>query len=76
MMRWADPDVLAECGRFLGTLPNVKRVPVGDTAIAARDIAAAKDPARAAICSKEAAERYVYAADRLLHSHAEKPEAC
>jgi chorismate mutase/prephenate dehydratase len=50
--------VLAECGRFLGTLPNVKRVPVGDTAIAARDIAAAKDPSRAAICSKEAAERY------------------
>ena len=50
--------VLAECGRFLGTLPNVKRVPVGDTAIAARDIAAAKDPTHAAICSKEAAERY------------------
>jgi 3-deoxy-7-phosphoheptulonate synthase len=50
--------VLAECGRFLGTLPNVKRVPVGDTAIAARDIAAAKDLSRAAICSKEAAERY------------------
>jgi len=50
--------VLAECGRFLGTLPNVKRVPVGDTAIAARDIAAAKDPTHAVICSKEAAERY------------------
>jgi 3-deoxy-7-phosphoheptulonate synthase len=50
--------VLAECGRFLATLPDVKRVPVGDTAIAARDIAAAKDPSRAAICSKEAAERY------------------
>jgi 3-deoxy-7-phosphoheptulonate synthase len=50
--------VLAECGRFLASLPDVKRVPVGDTAIAARDVAAAKDPARAAICSKEAAERY------------------
>jgi len=50
--------VLAECGRFLASLPDVKRVPVGDTAIAARDGAAAKDPARAAICSKEAAERY------------------
>jgi chorismate mutase/prephenate dehydratase len=50
--------VLAECGRFLASLPDVKRVPVGDTAIAARDVAAAKDPSRAAIASKEAAERY------------------
>jgi len=50
--------VLAECGRFLASLPDVKRVPVGDTAIAARDVAAAKNPALAAICSKEAAERY------------------
>ncbi len=50
--------VLAECGRFLATLQDVKRVPVGDTAIAARDVAAAKDPSHAAICSKEAAERY------------------
>ncbi len=50
--------VLAECGRFLASLPDVKRVPVGDTAIAARDVAASKDPTHAAICSKEAAERY------------------
>jgi chorismate mutase/prephenate dehydratase len=50
--------VLAECGRFLGTLPDIKRVPVGDTAIAARNIAAAKDPTHAAICSQQAAERY------------------
>jgi 3-deoxy-7-phosphoheptulonate synthase len=50
--------VLAECGRFLASLPDVKRVPVGDTAIAARDVAASKNPALAAICSKEAAERY------------------
>ncbi len=50
--------VLAECGRFLASLPDVKRVPVGDTAIAARNVAAAKDPTHAAICSKEAAERY------------------
>ena len=50
--------VLAECGRFLASLPDVKRVPVGDTAIAARDVAVAKDPSHAAICSKEAAERY------------------
>jgi chorismate mutase/prephenate dehydratase len=50
--------VLAECGRFLASLPDVKRVPVGDTAIAARDVAASKDPSHAAICSKEAAARY------------------
>jgi len=50
--------VLAECGRFLATLPDVKRVPVGDTAIAARDVAAGGDPTRAAIASKEAAARY------------------
>jgi chorismate mutase/prephenate dehydratase len=50
--------VLAECGRFLASLPDVKRVPVGDTAIAARDVAAAGDPARAAIASQEAAARY------------------
>lgn len=50
--------VLAECGRFLATLPDVKRVPVGDTAIAARDVAAAGDPTRAAIASQEAAARY------------------
>jgi chorismate mutase/prephenate dehydratase len=52
------PIVLAECGRFLATLPDVKRVPVADTAVAARDVAAGKNPAHAAICSREAAERY------------------
>jgi chorismate mutase/prephenate dehydratase len=52
------PIVLAECGRFLATLPEAKRVPVADTAIAARDVAASKDPSHAAICSHEAAERY------------------
>jgi chorismate mutase/prephenate dehydratase len=52
------PIVLAECGRFLATMPDAKRNPVGDTAIAARDVAAAGDPSRAAICSHEAAERY------------------
>lgn len=52
------PLVLAECGRFLASLPEVKRVPVGDTAIAARDIAAAADRSRAAICSADAARRY------------------
>jgi chorismate mutase/prephenate dehydratase len=52
------PIVLAECGRFLATQPDAKRVPVADTAIAARDVAADADPSHAAICSREAAERY------------------
>jgi chorismate mutase/prephenate dehydratase len=52
------PIVLAECGRFLGTLPDVRRVPVPDTGIAARDVAAAGDPARGAIASADAAARY------------------
>ncbi len=52
------PVVLAECGRFLGTLPDVRRVPVPDTGVAARDVAAAKDLTRGAIASSEAARRY------------------
>ncbi len=52
------PVVLAECGRFLGTLPDVRRVPVPDTGIAARDVAAAADRARGAIASADAARRY------------------
>ena len=52
------PVVLAECGRFLGTLPEVRRIPVPDTGIAARDIALAADPARGAIASADAATRY------------------
>lgn len=52
------PVVLAECGRFLATLPEVRRVPVPDTGIAARDVAAAGDPSRGAIASSDAAKRY------------------
>jgi 3-deoxy-7-phosphoheptulonate synthase len=52
------PVVLAECGRFLGTLTEVRRVPVPDTGIAARDVAAAKDHTRGAIASADAARRY------------------
>jgi len=52
------PIVLAECGRFLSTLPDVRRVPVPDTGVAARDVAAANDPARGAIASSEAGRRY------------------
>ena len=52
------PLVLAECGRFLATLRDVRAVPEIDTGVAARDIAAAGDPSRAAIASAEAAARY------------------
>ncbi|HZO92634.1 MAG TPA: 3-deoxy-7-phosphoheptulonate synthase [Candidatus Baltobacteraceae bacterium] len=52
------PIVLAECGRLLGTLADVRRVPVPDTGLAARDVAAAGDPARGAIASAAAGARY------------------
>ncbi|MBV9409875.1 MAG: N-acetylneuraminate synthase family protein, partial [Candidatus Eremiobacteraeota bacterium] len=53
------PVVLAECGRFLGALPNnVRRVPVPDTGLAARDVAASGDLSRGAIASDGAALRY------------------
>jgi len=52
------PVVLAECGRFLATLSEVRRVPVPDTGVAARDVAAARDPRRGAIASADAGRRY------------------
>jgi chorismate mutase/prephenate dehydratase len=52
------PVVLAECGRFLATLRDVRAVPVTDTGIAARDVAASGDPTRAAIASTQAGQRY------------------
>ncbi|HYZ15284.1 MAG TPA: 3-deoxy-7-phosphoheptulonate synthase [Candidatus Acidoferrum sp.] len=52
------PIVLGECGRFLGSLPGVRRVPVPDTGIAARDVASLGDPTHAAIASAEAAKRF------------------
>jgi chorismate mutase/prephenate dehydratase len=52
------PVVLAECGRFLATLPDVRSIPVPDTGVAARDVAAGADPTRGAIASADAAVRY------------------
>ena len=52
------PVVLGECGRFLGGLKDVRGVPVPDTGIAARDVAAAGARWRGAIASAEAARRY------------------
>jgi 3-deoxy-7-phosphoheptulonate synthase len=52
------PVVLAECGRFLGTLPSVRRVPYPDTGIAARDVASAGDLTRGVIASADAGRRF------------------
>ena len=52
------PIVLMECGRFLATLPDVRAVPVPDTGIAARDVAASADLTRAAIASRAAGRRF------------------
>ena len=66
------PVVLAECGRFLGTLANVRRIPVPDTGIAARDVAQAADPTRGAIASVDAAARYGLI--ELAHTIADHPD--
>ena len=52
------PIVLEECGKFLATLPGARPVPAIDTGVAARDVAAAKDPTIAAIAPAEAGARY------------------
>ena len=54
----AHPMVLEECGRFLATLPGARPVPAIDTGVAARDVAAGKDPSVAAVAPAEARERY------------------
>jgi monofunctional chorismate mutase len=52
------PVALAQCTRFFETNPSIKATKAFDTAGAAREIADAGDPSRAAIASREAAERY------------------
>jgi chorismate mutase/prephenate dehydratase len=54
----AHPIVLGECGKFLATLPRARAVPAMDTGVAAREVAAAKDPRFAAIAPLEAAAKY------------------
>jgi prephenate dehydratase len=54
----SQPVALAQCGRFLSAHPWMAAVDAYDTAGAARDVAAAGDPATAAIASRRAAERY------------------
>ncbi|MEO8909778.1 MAG: chorismate mutase [Gemmatimonadaceae bacterium] len=52
------PVALAQCSRFFQDNPSIKATKAFDTAGAAREIAELGDPARAAIASQSAAERY------------------
>lgn len=52
------PQAIAQCDEFLRTLPDVQIVPSANTAISAREVAAAGDITRAAIASMEAAKEY------------------
>jgi 3-deoxy-7-phosphoheptulonate synthase len=55
---YSHPAALEQCGRALAALGERALEPHHDTADAARLVAASGDPAFAAICSREAAERY------------------
>jgi prephenate dehydratase len=52
------PVALAQCSAFLSRMPRVREQAASDTASAARDVARSRDPKRAAIAGKRAAERY------------------
>ena len=54
----AHPLVMAECGKFLASLPNARAVPCEDTGIAAREVARSGNAALAAIAPPSAAVRY------------------
>ncbi len=51
------PQALAQCGRFLSSLPQCERTVYTDTAMAAEKVRDDGDSAQAAIASREAAER-------------------
>ena len=52
------PQAIAQCDAFLQTMPGVQIVSSANTAISAREVAAAEDKTRAAIASTEAAKEY------------------
>lgn len=52
------PQAIAQCDRFLQTMPGVQIVPSVNTAISAREVMEKGDPTCAAIASLEAAEAY------------------
>ena len=54
----AHPLVMAECGKFIGSLPNARAVPCEDTGVAAREVSRSGNTALAAIAPPSAAVRY------------------
>lgn len=52
------PQAIAQCDAFLQTLSGVQLIPSANTAISAREVAQAGDPARGAIASREAAQAF------------------
>jgi 3-deoxy-7-phosphoheptulonate synthase len=54
----AHPLVIAECGKFLSSLPHSRAIPCEDTGIAAREVSRAGNTALAAIAPPNAAVRY------------------
>jgi len=54
----AHPLVIAECGKFLSSLPNTRTIPCEDTGVAAREVSRAGNSALAAIAPPSAGTRY------------------
>src|SRR5882762_10631921 len=52
------PMALAQCERFFGQHPSIKRLPAEDTAGSVREMLARGDRTHAAIAGKYAADRY------------------
>jgi prephenate dehydratase len=66
------PVALAQCERFFGTHPDIKKVTAEDTAGSVQEVIRAGDPAKAAIASRRAAE--VYGGVILLEHLEDHPE--
>ncbi|MEO9169797.1 MAG: 3-deoxy-7-phosphoheptulonate synthase [Candidatus Baltobacteraceae bacterium] len=54
----AHPLVIAECGRFLSSLPAARAIPCEDTGVAAREVARRGAPSVGALAPSAAADRY------------------
>jgi chorismate mutase/prephenate dehydratase len=68
----AHPLVIAECGKFLGTLTQARAIPCEDTGVAAREVSRSGNPALAAIAPPTAAT--LYALTELASRIADYPE--
>jgi chorismate mutase/prephenate dehydratase len=54
----AHPLVIAECGKFLASLPQARAIPCEDTGVAAREVARRGSPTIAALAPQAAARAY------------------